>query len=121
VRFELSQRFYFEAAHTLQRDFEAAGSLRIHGHTYHAEVAVCGQPSAASGMVVDLAILRQKIAEVRDILDHRLLDDVEGLETGTLENLCGFIWRQVNASLGNVSRVTVSRKASGDCCTLTEG
>ena len=40
--FELSQSFYFEAAHTLRRDLEtaaeAAGSRRIHGHTYQAEV-----------------------------------------------------------------------------------
>lgn len=119
VRFELSQRFYFEAAHTLQREFEAEGSRRIHGHTYHAEVAVCGQPGEVNGMVVDLAVLRAKIAEVREKLDHRMLDEVEGLGPGTLENLCGFIWSEVNSSLGNVTRVTVSRQASGDSCTLT--
>ena len=39
-QFTLSQRFFFDAAHTLQREIEAEGSRRIHGHTYHAEVAV---------------------------------------------------------------------------------
>ena len=39
-QFTLSQRFFFDAAHTLQREIEAEGSRRIHGHTYHAEVSV---------------------------------------------------------------------------------
>ena len=37
---ELSQRFYFESAHTLRRSIEAEGSRRVHGHTYEAEVTV---------------------------------------------------------------------------------
>jgi 6-pyruvoyltetrahydropterin/6-carboxytetrahydropterin synthase len=41
--FELSQKFYFEAAHTLQRTIDAEGSRRIHGHTYHAEATVLGR------------------------------------------------------------------------------
>mgnify|MGYP000178535474 CR=1 FL=1 len=47
MKFELSQRFYFEAAHTLHRTIDAEGSLRIHGHTYHAEVTIAGQPDPA--------------------------------------------------------------------------
>lgn len=42
--FELSQRFFFDAAHTLHREIESDGSHRIHGHTYHAEV--CCAPGA---------------------------------------------------------------------------
>jgi 6-pyruvoyltetrahydropterin/6-carboxytetrahydropterin synthase len=59
--FELSQSFYFEAAHTLQRGVErneADGSRRVHGHTYTARVAVLGDVDPASGMVVDLAVRR---------------------------------------------------------------
>ena len=80
--FELSQTFSFDAAHTLKRHVspeEAAGSRRIHGHTYTAEVIVRGQPAADTGMVVDLAILREVIAAVRSQLDHHFLDEVPGL------------------------------------------
>lgn len=86
---ELSQRFHFDAAHTLRRTTETEGSLRIHGHTYEAEVTVAGVPDTQSGMVVDLAELRREIARVREMLDHRLLDEVPGLGPATLENLCG--------------------------------
>src|SRR5204862_290992 len=74
LMFELSQTFYFEAAHTLERAIETASSRRIHGHTYGAEVQVRGEPGP-DGMVVDLAQLRAAIAEVRETLDHHFLDD----------------------------------------------
>lgn len=115
---ELSQRFYFEAAHTLQRTIEAEGSRRIHGHTYIAEVTVLGAPDPASGMVVDLAYLRAEIARVRDALDHRFLDEVEGLGPATLENLCAYIRAALDTAFPNLCAVMVERQASGDRCTL---
>ena len=116
--FELSQTFAFDAAHTLKRQVspeEAAGSRRIHGHTYTAEVMVAGERQAESGMVVDLAVLRAVIADVRSQLDHHFLDEVAGLGAPTLENLCVFIYAQVRQHLPQVTAVAVSR-AAGDRC-----
>jgi len=115
---ELSQRFYFEAAHTLHRTLETEGSLRIHGHTYEAEVTVSGNPDATSGMVIDLAYLRSEIARVREMLDHRFLDEVGGLGPATLENLCGFICAQLDDVVPGLTAVMVERRASGDRCVM---
>ena len=117
---ELSQRFYFEAAHTLRRAIETEGSLRIHGHTYEAEVTVAGVPDAQSGMLVDLGYLRREVTRVREMLDHRFLDEVKDLGPATLENLCAFIRNQLKPSLPQLSSVMVERKASGDRCVLRE-
>lgn len=117
---ELSQRFYFEAAHTLRRTIETEGSLRIHGHTYEAEVTVSGYPDPSTGMLVDLGYLRQEVSRVRDMLDHRFLDEIEHLGPPTLENLCRFIRTQLKPSLPQLSAVLVERKASGDRCVLKE-
>ena len=116
TRFELSQSFYFEAAHTLQRTVDFEASCRIHGHTYDAEVTVSGIPDQTSGMVVDLAYLRTEIARVRDLLDHRLLDEVQGIGPPTLENLCMFIRSHLEDAVPGLCGVTVERKASGDRC-----
>jgi 6-pyruvoyltetrahydropterin/6-carboxytetrahydropterin synthase len=115
--FELSQSFYFEAAHTLERLYETESSRRIHGHTYMAEIAVQGEPDAR-GMVMDLAQLRAAIQQVRDQLDHHFLDEVPGIGRPTLENLCVYIHDQVRQHLGHVtiSAVSVFRQASGDRC-----
>ncbi len=116
--FELSQTFAFDAAHTLKRFVspeEAASSRRIHGHTYTAEVMVAGERQPETGMVVDLAILREAIAAVRSQLDHHFLDEVAGLGAPTLENLCVFIHSQIIKTIPQVSGVAVSR-AAGDRC-----
>ena len=121
--FELSQTFSFDAAHTLKRKVgveEAAGSRRIHGHTYTAEVSVRGERQPESGMVVDLSHLREVIAEVRSLLDHHFLDEVPGLGAPTLENLCVFISARVKQQLPQVSAVSVSR-AAGDRCVYRPG
>ena len=121
MRFELSQRFFFEAAHTLRRDQasdRAGTSRRIHGHTYRAKVSVAGEPDAHTGMVVDLARLRAAIDTVREQLDHQLLDDVPGLGAATLENLCGFIHRALVSAGWRVASVEVKRDATGDSCRL---
>ncbi len=116
--FTISQRFYFDAAHTLQRDVEAEGSRRIHGHTYHAEVFVSGPLDPLTGMVMDLGLLRLRVATVREQLDHHLLDEVVGLGKPTLENLCQFIVQALGEMQPAVSRVRVWRDALGDSCSL---
>ena len=118
--YELSQRLHFEAAHTLRRA-EATGevesSRRVHGHTYLADITLRGQPDER-GMVMDLGLVRAEIAQLRQRLDHRFLDEIEGLGPATLENLCAFIARHLRAPLPQLVRVRVWRDASGDSCVL---
>ena len=52
---------------------------------------------------------------IRSHLDHKFLNEVEGLGRPTLENLCLFISKK--ARLKGLCEVTVERKASGDKCT----
>ena len=116
--YELTQRFYFEAAHTLRREVDTEPSKRIHGHTYIAKVTVSGSPNVESGMVIDLGLLRSKIQIVRDELDHRLLDEIAELGPPTLEGLCRYIWTRIALHGMPVTRVTVARDATGDSCSL---
>jgi len=118
MRYELSQKFYFEAAHTLEREIGTESSRRIHGHTYHAQVVLSGAPNAASHMIVDLEVLNEHIRVVREQLDHRFLDEVPDLGPATLENLCAYIYRKLAVALPNVVRVGIERPASGDRCQL---
>jgi 6-pyruvoyltetrahydropterin/6-carboxytetrahydropterin synthase len=115
---ELSQRFMFEAAHTLRREFETESSARVHGHTYYAEITVAGVPDQKTGMLVDLAILRKMIDELRESLDHRLLDEVPGLGVPTLENLCSYIAGVIRPIGPMLQAVKVWREGSGDACRL---
>jgi 6-pyruvoyltetrahydropterin/6-carboxytetrahydropterin synthase len=118
MQYTVSQRFFFDAAHTLKRDIEVEGSRRVHGHTYHAEVWLRGERDPVTGMVIDLGVLRRRLDAVRTQLDHRMLDDVPGLTPPTLENLCLFIAEAVSDLKPRLARVRVWRDALGDACTL---
>lgn len=121
MTYAISQKFFFDAAHTLDREVEADSSRRIHGHTYQAEVTLSGAPNPASGMVVDLGLVRRAIDHLRPQLDHRLLDEVPGLGPATLENLCAYIWRALAPVLPGLAAVRVWREGMGDGCTLRAG
>src|SRR5262245_34470438 len=115
--YELTQNFYFEAAHTLDRRIEAEPSKRIHRHTYHAEVGVRGVPDA-QGTVIAVVHLRRAIEPVRDALDHHLLDKVPGLARPTIECLCAYIAKRLAPQVPGLAWVKVWREASGDSCRL---
>jgi 6-pyruvoyltetrahydropterin/6-carboxytetrahydropterin synthase len=116
--FEVCQRFYFDAAHSLKRDIEAEGSRRIHGHTYLAEVAVRGAVDTKTGMVMDIGLIRIEVAKVRKLLDHHYLDEVPDLGIPTLENLCIYIEKTMRDNGLALSRVSVWRESLGDRCDM---
>jgi 6-pyruvoyltetrahydropterin/6-carboxytetrahydropterin synthase len=116
--FEVCQRFYFDAAHSLKREIETEGSRRIHGHTYLAEVAVRGIVDNKTGMVMDIGLIRLEVAKVRELLDHHYLDEVPGLGIPTLENLCIYIEKAMRDNGLQLSRVSVWRESLGDRCDM---
>lgn len=116
--FEVCQRFFFDAAHHLEREIETEGSRRIHGHTYVAEVAVSGPVNPAKGMVMDIGFIRVEVAKIRNLLDHHLLDEVPGLGIPTIENLCIFIEKHMRQNGLKLSRVSVWRDGIGDRCNM---
>ena len=73
---EISQTFFFDAAHTLERAIETESSKRIHGHTYNAEVFLTGQPDPATGMVIDLGLVQREVAVLREQLDRLGRSDI---------------------------------------------
>ena len=118
---ELSQSFGFEAAHTLARAVEAEASARVHGHSYRAELVLRGEADPASGMLVDLGVVANAIGMLRERLDHRLLDGVEGLGQGTMENLAVWIYEKAKPGLPALARVVVRRESLGQVCSYEPG
>ena len=112
---ELTKSFRFEAAHSLPGTTLGDDSMEIHGHSFRAEVTLRGTPDPDTGMVLDLGVLEQRIAEVRNLLDHKLLDRIQSLGPATLENLSRFIWERVQHA-GKVTKVTVHRDSCGESC-----
>ncbi|MGZ3306840.1 MAG: 6-carboxytetrahydropterin synthase QueD [Asticcacaulis sp.] len=112
---EISQRFSFDAAHHLGAG--AAENRRLHGHSFYVEVTLRGEPDGGTGFLRDFGQVNDALKEVRELLDHRLLNEVEGLENPTLENLARFIHARAKAVLPEVVRVRIERPSYGQTCT----
>lgn len=112
--YELTKQFRFDCAHTLERVVETEGSRRIHGHSYRAQVTLRGKPDPVSGMIIDTSLLAMKLAQARDALDHRFLDEINDLGPGTMENLCAYIWRKLEEDIPTLHSVTVLRDSTED-------
>jgi 6-pyruvoyltetrahydropterin/6-carboxytetrahydropterin synthase len=112
---ELTKSFRFEAAHSLAGTTLGDASQEIHGHSFRAEVTIRGTVDPATGMVLDLGILEDRIAEIRAMLDHKLLNRIEAIGPPTLENLSRFIFERVQHA-GRVTRVSVHRDSCNESC-----
>ncbi len=89
----------------------------MHGHSFHVEVALEGEPDPATGFVTDLGDLEAACMDVRKTLDHKVLNDVPGLAKPSLENLSIWIWKQLKPGNAALSRVTILRDSAGQSCT----
>jgi 6-pyruvoyltetrahydropterin/6-carboxytetrahydropterin synthase len=99
--------FHIEAAHRLPNVPEGHKCSRLHGHSFRVEIHVGGSIDNHSGWVMDFADVKQAFAPLYDQLDHHYLNDIEGLDNPTSENLCRWIFRRLRPDLPGLDRVTV--------------
>lgn len=103
---EVFREFTFEAAHRLPHVPEGHKCARLHGHSFHVEVGVVGDVDPVTGMVVDFAEISAAFAPLHAQLDHYYLNEVDGLDNPTSENLAAWIWARLDGVLA-LSRVVV--------------
>jgi 6-pyruvoyltetrahydropterin/6-carboxytetrahydropterin synthase len=65
---------------------------------------------------MDMGQFERLLEATRDGLDHRFLDDIDGLGPGTLENLATWIWHQLEPDCVGLARVTVYRDSAFESC-----
>jgi len=114
---EICSRFGFDAAHFFGSYPEGHLYRGVHGHSFQVEVALEGEPDPRTGFVADFGELESACADLRAVLDHRLLNEVEGLAQPSLENLALWLWRRLAPRFAPLARVTVRRDSSGQSCT----
>lgn len=112
---EIFREFTFEAAHRLPHVPEGHKCARLHGHSYRVAVHVAGPVDPDTGWVMDFADLKRAFAPVAERLDHYYLNEVEGLENPTSENLARWIWRRLRPALPRLSAVTVRETCTSGC------
>jgi len=112
---EISRVFYFEAAHSLKDLGEKHKCSRIHGHLYQVEVVVGGEIDEKLGWIMDFGDISRETNEVLEKLDHRYLNEIEGLEVPTSENIARFIFSALKPRLRNLVGVIVHESPHSKC------
>jgi 6-pyruvoyltetrahydropterin/6-carboxytetrahydropterin synthase len=111
----LVKDFRFEAAHRLPRVPEGHKCARLHGHSFRIEVEVAGEVDAESGWLIDYAEIKDAFAPLHDELDHRYLNEIDGLENPTSEVLAAWIYDRLSPRLPQLSKVTVHETCTSRC------
>ena len=107
--------FQIEAAHRLPHVPPGHKCARLHGHSFRIEVHAEGEPQPHSGWVMDFADLKAAFQPLFEQLDHRYLNDVEGLDNPTSERLAVWIWERLKPALPLLSEVVVHETCTSGC------
>jgi 6-pyruvoyltetrahydropterin/6-carboxytetrahydropterin synthase len=110
------KEFYFEAAHRLPSAPDGHPNARVHGHSFRVRITVDGQPDPRSGVVLHFDDLEMALEDAREALDHRYLNDIEGLEAPTLERIAMWLWDRLHNRLPGLAEVTIARDSCREGC-----
>jgi len=111
----IHKTFQIESAHRLPHVPEGHKCARVHGHSFRIEVHVEGPLDSKLGWVMDFADIKTAFQPLFDQLDHRYLNEVEGLENPTSEHLARWIWQRLAPRLPLLARIVVHETCTSGC------
>ena len=112
---QLFKEFHIEAAHRLPHVPEGHKCARLHGHSFHVTLHVEGEVDEKSGWIMDFSDIKAAFQPLYDQLDHHYLNDIEGLENPTSENLSRWIWQRLKPRLPLLSAVQIRETCTSGC------
>lgn len=112
---EIYKDFSIEAAHRLPKVPEGHKCARLHGHSFQVRIVVSGDPGENSGWVMDFSEIKQVFKPLFDQLDHHYLNEIEGLDNPTSENLAIWIWDHLIKDLPLLSRIEIKETCTSGC------
>lgn len=112
---EIFKEFTFEAAHWLPNAPAGHTCRRLHGHSFRVELHVGGTVDSTSGWILDFRDIKKAFMPVYEQLDHRYLNDSEGLSNPTSEHVARWIWHKTRPLLSGLCKVVVRETCTTGC------
>ena len=107
--------FIFEAARSLPDLPDGHPCKNIHGHSFKITITVTGSVDDKTGFVIDFGDIDDIFNPFLSKLDHSYLNNIEGLENPSSENLCLWIWERLVPSLPGLSQIEIKETDSTGC------
>jgi len=114
-RVRLVRAFSFEAAHLLPNVPEGHKCRRLHGHSFRVELVCEGEIDPHTGWLLDFAEIKEAFEPLRNCLDHHYLNEIEGLENPTAENIARWIWQRLRPALPHLTQVNLAETCTARC------
>ncbi len=114
-RVRIARSFTFEAAHRLPELPRGHKCERLHGHSFRVELVCEGEADPRTGWLIDFAEIKRAFAPFLERLDHRYLNEIDGLENPTAESIARWIWMRVKPVLPLLSQVNVAETCTSHC------
>jgi 6-pyruvoyltetrahydropterin/6-carboxytetrahydropterin synthase len=114
MRCRLTRDYRFEAAHFLPRVPEGHKCRRMHGHSYGVRVTIEDEIDPALGWLVDFAAVDAVVDPIIAEIDHRVLNEVPGLDNPTSELLAVWLWQRLVGQLP-LAEVEVAETVDSRC------
>lgn len=115
MKFELKQQFRIESARFLPHLPEGHPCRRLHGHSFLITLRLVGEAEPQIGWVRDYHEIEKTMKPWLHELDHKVLNEVHGLENPTSENLCAWIYNHVRKQIPQLIQVSVSETPNTEC------
>jgi 6-pyruvoyltetrahydropterin/6-carboxytetrahydropterin synthase len=112
---EIFKIFRIEAAHRLPNLAPDHKCSRLHGHSFRIEVHVTGPLVEPHGWVQDFADVGAAFRPLFEQLDHRYLNEIEGLENPTSEVLARWVWDRLKPAVPGLSQIVVRETCTAGC------
>lgn len=112
---DIFKSFTIEAAHRLPNVPNGHKCARLHGHSFRIEIHVSGDLGEHTGWVMDFAEVKGAFRPIFEQLDHRYLNEIEGLENPTSERLATWIWNRLKPVLPQLSEIVVHETCTSGC------
>ena len=112
---KIFKEFSFEAAHRLPNVPAEHKCARLHGHSFAVRISVEGPVDEESGWVMDFADIGEAYSVIHRQLDHYYLNDIEGLENPTSENIARWIWQRLQPQLPHLSEIEIRETCTSAC------
>ncbi len=109
---EIFKKFTFDSAHYLPNVPDGHKCKNMHGHTYRLTAYFSGPLDSDLAWVKDFADIKAVVKPIVDLLDHQVLNDIDGLENPTCEVIAIWLWDRIKPKLPNLSKIELYETVS---------
>ena len=115
MKMKLKQQFQIESARFLPNLPVGHPCQRMHGHSFKITLTLVGETDKKLGWVIDYNDIEKAVKPILNLIDHRVLNEIPGLENPTSENLCYWLYEKIKAKIPELTRISVSETANTEC------